>query len=97
MASFLCSGALSGSMVKASLGVSAVGYFVNILFLRRVRVGGLVAVQQSQGIFNCRMLWKKYHQNRHSGGWDELPGILPGRRLYQLIKRAVATRWRTNE
>lgn len=54
-------------MVKASLGVSAVGYFVNILFLRRVRVGGLVAVQQSQDIFNCRMLWKKYHQNRHSG------------------------------
>ena len=48
MASFLCSGALSGSMVKASLGVSAVGYFVNILFLRRVRVGGLVAVQQSK-------------------------------------------------
>lgn len=67
MASFLCSGALSGSMVKASLGVSAVGYFVNILFLRRVRVGGLVAVQQSQDIFNCRMLWKNIIRTATAG------------------------------
>lgn len=96
--SFPCCDGLWDEVVKCIAGSVGCRIFCEHSgFLRWVWAGGLAAVQQSQDIFNYMILWKKYHQNRHGGGWDELPGILPGRRWNQLVKRAVATRWRTNE